>query len=225
MANAKLEKMNFLTGLKCSSPWIWGMLLFLLMAVLPVQVRATEFPFEYVDKFIDELSPHAKRYPPQFESTEQKEEMVNSLKKILVIFDNATDKIGNDKEILFRYAFLNAMGHNLDLPGCAEKSINGYLRIMEIDPNDKRANYYFGTFLVGTKLIDKSIPYLQKAILLGEQEAHYPLAFVYLKQKRNEEALMEFNSYLDFDPDNETAKQMVGKLKSGKVDLDYHYSN
>lgn len=196
----------------------------LFLSLAASQVLATDFPFGYIDKFIDQLAPHAKRYPPHFDSGEQRTEMVQTLKDVLGAMDAAPNKVKDDKEILFRYAFLNAMGHNLNVLGCSDKAINAYVTLLTLDPNDKRANYYFGTFLAGTKLISKSVSYLQKAIELGEQEAHYPLGFAYLSQKRNDDALAEFKKYLEYDPENATARQMVVEIEGGKLKLQFNYT-
>ncbi len=109
------------------------------------------------------------------------------------------------------------MGHNLDYPGCAEKAIAAFDRLLTIDPENRRALYEYGGFLSGTTLLDKSIPYLNKAIQLGEERAHYTLAFVYLKKRDPQTALPEFEAYLKFDPDNATAKKFVSDIKSGKI--------
>ncbi|MFL6659832.1 MAG: tetratricopeptide repeat protein [Massilia sp.] len=195
----------------------------LFLSLLASRAVATDFPFEYVDSVIARVGEHAKRYPPHFDSEEQKAEMVKSLKEVLGALDKAPNKVHGDKEILFRYAFLNSMGHNLDIPGCGNKAIEGYLRLLEFDPNDKRANYNFGSFLVGTKHIAKSIPFLQKAIDLGEKEAHYSLAFAYLSEKRNDEALAELKKYLEFDPQNETARRLVSKIEGGQAAFEFQF--
>lgn len=61
-------------------------------------------------------------------------------------------------------------------------------------------------FLSGTTLFAGSVPYLKHAIEVGVQQAHYTLAFVYIKQHDTNRALREFKAFLIFNPDNETAK-------------------
>jgi hypothetical protein len=75
----------------------------------------------------------------------------------------------------------------------------------------------YGGFLAGTTLFPKSITYLQKAIALGVNEAHYGLAFVYLKQEDSQRALVEFKEYQKYDPENATAAKMVSDIENGKL--------
>jgi tetratricopeptide (TPR) repeat protein len=196
----------------------------LLLSLATSQALAADSRLASLDKFIALLAPHAQSYPPKFDSVAQKTAMVKGLKDVLGGMDSAPERARADKEFLFRYAFLNSMGHNLDLEGSSAKAMNGYEALLKLDPDDKRANYYFGTFLVGTKLIATSVPYLQKAIKLGEADAHYPLGFAYLSQERNQDALAEFKKYLEYDPGNQVAKQMVEKIESGRTDLKFNYS-
>lgn len=188
------------------------------------QALAADSPVANLDKFIELLAPHAQSYPPQFDSAEQKTAMVKGLQDLLTAWDKAPKETWGNKEFLFRYAFLNAMGHNLDMEGRGAKALQAYEALLKLEPDDKRANYYFGTFLTGTKFIGAAGLYLKKAIKLGEPKAHYPLAIVYLSEQKNQEALAEFKKYLEYDPENETAKQMVAKIESGKMDLKFNYS-
>jgi tetratricopeptide (TPR) repeat protein len=193
----------------------------LIFGLFSLQAIAKEFPIGYVDQFLNKLAPHAKRYPTTFDSKVQREELNNELKEILGVMDSAILKFQNDPEVLFRYAFLNAMGHNMDIAGCADKSISAYLRLLDLKPSDKRANYYFGSFLAGTTLFAKSVPYLEKSIELGEGEAHYTLAFVYIKEGKQDEALPEFKKYLEIDPNNDAARKMVNDIENKNLKVKF----
>ena len=141
---------------------------------------------------------------------------------MLEFLDAASAEYPDNPAILFRQAFANGMGHNLDFPGCAEKAIEAYERVIDIEPENQRANYYYGAFLSGTTLFKKSIPYLEKAIQLGETDAHYTLAFVYIKLGNPKMALPEFKAYLVSDPDNRTAKKMVSEIESNTLSTQFH---
>jgi tetratricopeptide (TPR) repeat protein len=111
------------------------------------------------------------------------------------------------------------MGHNLDYPGCADKAMAAFDRLLAVDPNNRRALYEYGGFLSGTTLMDKAIPYLDRAIRLGEERAHYTLAFVYIKKGDPQRALPEFEAYLKADPEDATAKKFVADIRSGKASV------
>lgn len=179
----------------------------------------TTFSLREIDKSLQEIEMHAKNYPPTFDSQNQRVELSKKLKDVISLLDKASITYSEDTELLLRQAFANSLGHNLDFPNCAETAINSYDRLLLIDSNNRRANYFYGAFLSGTTLFYKSIPFLKKAIELGENEAHYALAFVYVKQDETQKALAEFKEYLKYDPENVIAKKMVLDIESGKLKL------
>ncbi len=165
---------------------------------------------------LNEVASHARAYPPQFSSAEERAQTEGHLKTLLKQLDKISDRYPDDKDILFMRGAANAMAHNLDFPGCTEKVIAAFDRLLTIDPDNRRAQYEYGGFLSGTTLLDKAIPHLQKAIQLGEERAHYTLAFVYVKKSDPQKALPEFEAYLKVDPDNATAKRFVSDIQSGR---------
>lgn len=182
--------------------------------------NAAEFSLVRTEQFLQELAPHALRYPTSFDSKSQYEQYSKSLKEVLREMDSALPNSQRNAEFLFQYALANSMGHNMDILGCAEKSIAGYSQLLELNPDDKRANYYFGSFLSATTLYEKSSPYLRRAIELGEQDAHYTLGFVYIMERKPQAALAEFKAYLEVDPENQTAKKMVKDIENKALNVE-----
>ncbi|HWS65956.1 MAG TPA: tetratricopeptide repeat protein [Steroidobacteraceae bacterium] len=168
---------------------------------------------------LNEIAPHARSYPPKFSSPEERVQAEEHLKALLAQLDKISDRYPDDEDILFIKGAANAMGHNLDYPGCADKAMAAFDRLLAIDQNNRRALYEYGGFLSGTTLMDKAIPYLDRAIQLGEERAHYTLAFVYVKKGDLQRALPEFEAYLKADPENATAKKFVTDIRSGKASV------
>jgi len=166
---------------------------------------------------LNEIAPHARSYPPKFSSPEERVQTEKHLKALLAQLDKISDRYPDDEDILFIKGAANAMGHNLDYPGCADKARAAFDRLLAIDPNNRRALYEYGGFLSGTTLLDKAIPYLDRAVQLGEERAHYTLAFVYIKKGDPQRALPEFEAYLKADPEDATAKKFVADIRSGKA--------
>jgi len=191
----------------------------LFLLTCSTKTTAAEFSLTRTSQFLEELAPHALRYPTSFESNLQSSKYSKTLEEILREMDSALPNFQNDPEFLFQYATANSMGHNMDIAGCAEKSIAGYLHLLALKPDDKRANYYFGSFLSATTLYEKSPPYLRRAIELGEQDAHYTLGFVYIKEGKLDEALPEFKAYLEVNPENQTAKKMVKDIENKTLNI------
>jgi tetratricopeptide (TPR) repeat protein len=168
---------------------------------------------------LNEIAPHARSYPPKFSSPEERVQTEEHLKALLAQLDKMSDRHPDDEDILFLKGAANAMGHNLDYPGCAEKAMAAFDRLLAIDPKNRRALYEYGGFLSGTTLMDKAIPYLDRAIQLGEERAHYTLAFVYVKKGDLQKALPEFEAYLKLDPEDATAKKFVADIRSGTASV------
>lgn len=179
---------------------------------------AADVPVRLSDLYatLNEVAPHVRSYPPKFSTPEERTQTENHLKALLAQLDKISDRYPDDKEILFIKGEANAMGHNLDYPGCAEKAMAAFDRLLTIDPNNRRALYAYGAFLSGTTLLDKAVPYLEKAIQLGEERAHYTLAMTYIGMCDVQTAIPEFEAYLKIDPENVKVKQFVANLKSGK---------
>ena len=203
------------------------MRIFIFIACLAVTIIAPAaeeaFSLEAIDRTLSEIELHAKQYPLRFTSQIERDQVEQKLKRVLRLLDAAAVSYPNDPEIPFRNANANAMGLNFDYPGCAEKAITTDEHLLEIKPENSTANFYYGAFLSGTTLFAQSIPYLEKAIRLGDTGAHYTLAFVYLKQGDTRAALPEFKAYLKVDPENSVASKMVSDIESGKAQ--FHIPN
>jgi len=57
-----------------------------------------------------------------------------ALKDFLAQLDKISERYPDDKEILFIKGAANAMGHNLDYPGCAEKAMAAFDRLLRHRP-------------------------------------------------------------------------------------------
>jgi len=165
---------------------------------------------------LDEVAAHAASYPPKFSTPEERAQIEDHLETLLKLTDKILDRYPDNKEVLFVKGTANAMGHNLDYPGSAERAMGAFERLLSLDPNDRRAAYSYGVFLSQTTLQAKAVPYLTKAIQLGEERAHYTLGVTYLGMGAIQDAIPEFEAYLKVDPENAKVQKLVSDLKSGK---------
>ena len=184
---------------------------------------AADVPIKLADLYatLNEVAPHARSYPPKFSTPVERATAEEHLKILLRQLDKISDRYPDDKEILFIKGAANAMGHNLDYPGCADKAMAAFDRLLTIDPDNRRALYEYGGFLSGTTLLDKAIPYLERAIQQGEGRAHYTLAYTYVEKGELQNALPEFEAYLKIDPENATAKKFVSDIRGGKESIHF----
>ena len=174
-----------------------------------------------MDATLAKIAVHAQNFPPTFSSATEREQVEKDLKAAIKVLDVAVAQHPDDPELLFRDGFANAMGQHLDYPGCDQKFINAFERFLKLKPNDRNGNFLYGGFLAGTATRrDDSIPYLNKAIALGEPDAHYTLAFVYLTQQNKEKAIEHFKEYAKAYPNEAAAiDAKIASFKDAKFNI------
>ena len=98
---------------------------------------------------------------------------------------------------------------------------NQYVKILEIDANNKSANYNLGLVYYYNKEYSKALPYFQKL------ETFYPfdydkniyLAWTYLRLEKNTESETVFNTVLLYSPDDASALEGMAALgKANAID-------
>ena len=193
-----------------------------LAACIAVACSAKEvsLSLKSIDASLSKIAPHAQDFPPRFSSVAERKQIEAELRDLLTMLDAAVGQYPNDPEILFRDGFANAMGHNLDFDGCAPRYFKAFDRLLELKPEDKRANFYYGAFLAGTAARQKdSIVYLEKAVALGVSDAHYTLAFVYLSQSDKPKALLHLREYAKLHPEDQSIAQKISEIEHAQIEI------
>lgn len=168
-----------------------------------------------MDVILEKVAPHAMGYPPTFANAAERAQTETDLKAAIKVLDAAVAQYPHTPELLFRDGFANALGHHLDIPGCDQQFIKSFEEFLKLKPNDKRGNFLYGGFLAGTATRQKDcVPYLNKAIELGEPDAHYTLGFFYLAQQDKEKAIYHLTEYAKAYPDQ--AAQINAKIAAIK---------
>jgi tetratricopeptide (TPR) repeat protein len=121
-------------------------------------------------------------------------------------------------ELLLKAAFVDRIGHNLDIEGAPQKAVQNYERALKREPNNPQANVSYGIFLAGTgELQQKSIPYLETALKLGVADARYTLGLVYISLGDKEKALGYLEAYSKKRPEDTKAKEIIEAIHSGNI--------
>jgi tetratricopeptide (TPR) repeat protein len=150
----------------------------------------------YLDHMLGDLSRHAGRYPPSFDSKDQKQRAIQDLVALSGMLRLLLNDSKSNTQIVLRSAIANRMGRNLDIPGAAEKAEQQFQALLQVEPEAPQGNYQFGIFLAETGRVELSIPYLEKALALGLGEANYSLGMAYLGLGNKAEALVRLRAYL-----------------------------
>ena len=172
----------------------------------------------YLDQVMNDLSIHAKNYPPRFDTPQDKERAIRDATALAGVLDIVLQDPATDPEVLLRAGLVNSIGHNLDIPGAGNKANAIFVRLLELTPSDPRANFAFGAFLGGAGRPLDALPYLQRAADLGVPDAVYALGFAYLTLGNKEEALKYLEQYRASTP-NADIDNLIQAIKDGKIEL------
>lgn len=182
-----------------------------------VSAYSAQFSLAEIDRPLAAIAVHAQNYPPRFESAQQRQAQTAELQGLLGLLGRAAEQYPDDVQILSRLAKANALGHNLDLPQCAEVAIKSYKHLLEIEPDNAEEQFQYGAFLSGTTFFKAGIEPLHRAIALGKPDAHYTLAFVYLKLNDNGQAIRELKEYQKSRPGNASVDKLIQEIESGHI--------
>lgn len=167
----------------------------------------------YLDRMLDDLSRHAGHYPPSFDSAEQKRRASQDLNVLLGMLDVLLKDKKLNLQILLRSAIANRMGHNLDIPGSAEKAEQQFQALLQAAPGSPQGNYQFGIFLAATGRLVQSVPYLEKSLAMGVEEANYSLGMAYLGTGNKQAALVRLREYLKIEPNDNSMRELIKTIE------------
>ncbi|MBI4756335.1 MAG: tetratricopeptide repeat protein [Betaproteobacteria bacterium] len=173
----------------------------------------------YLDAMLSDLASHAMRYPPRFDSIEDRQRAARDVTALSGMLEVLANDPAANPELLVRLGMLHSMGHNLDLAGAAQKASVTFQRLLSASPSHPRGNYRYGMFLAGTDRAKEAIPYLEKALAAGVPEAAYTLGMAHLSLGNTEKALIHLDDYHRRHPGDADAAKFVEALRGGKVEV------
>jgi len=172
-----------------------------------------------IKKLIEEAAPAIRDYPPHFNGEAQKASIVQSMRDAVGDLTQSRVLSINSPELATNVAFVLAMGHNLDL-GTSDLANKTYQMSLKLDPDSRRANFYYGMFLASTaKGHESSLLYLQKAFDLGEAGAEYTIGLLLVEQGRKEEGLNHLEHYSARFPDDQRVKKIIESVKNDLIEF------
>ncbi len=199
----------------------------LLLVLAPICLRAGQVSTIYdskeqisqqlVSEYIDWAGPYIRAYPPRFQSQDhQKKVIASSLMVLSDIKKIDPTKIEN-VSLLTDLAYILSMGHNLDM-GTAELSKSFFEVALKKEPDNRRANYLMGMFLTSTRNYHfDSVPYLEKALELGEEDARFTLGLIAVNQGKKKEGLSMLKRYSESHPDNEHVIKIIAAIEKEEL--------
>lgn len=177
---------------------------------------------ERISEYIEMAEPFIRQYPPRFKSKEHQEDLLSCTKAVIGEVGGLNISNINDCAVLTDLGYILSMGYNLDL-GSGDVVRQYFNKALSIGEDDLKTNYLYGMFLVSTaKYQLDSIPYLEKALQLGKEDARFTLGLLKIQQGKNEEGLQMLEMFSEKNPENDHVKMMIQKVKDNQ--LKFHSS-
>ncbi|EPF72636.1 hypothetical protein GCM10025882_32610 [Acinetobacter gyllenbergii] len=171
-----------------------------------------------IDDFLQLVEGKARHYPPRFPERQERKGYEVKLRETTQKLDALAEKPNASLDVLTRAFKASVMARNLDLgTAYTSKSLTYAQRILAINPNDPETNFWFGFGLSEGGGQREAIPYLDKAMKGGVQEAYLSAAnnYLWLEQKKN--AIQTLKNYKVSYPDEaEVTDRLIKEVETGK---------
>lgn len=169
-----------------------------------------------IDDFIDDVSPNARHYPPNFPnrtSLHNTRETVKVLSDWLEPYATATDA---SFDVLLRAVKINIIARNLDLgPDYGLRATNHINNALKQQPNHTETNFLYGMMLSESGAFREGKKYLDKAAAAGYLEAEQSLAQSELLSDNKTAALTRLQKLLTQHPDHPQIAEQINIINSG----------
>ena len=170
-----------------------------------------------LDDFIEDVSPNARHYPPNFPNRTQRHYTREKIKVLAEWIEPYAKSPNASYDVLIRAAKLNGMGRNLDLG--SDYTVRGgqYVdRAIKIQPDSGEANFLYGLMLSEGGGFKEGQKYLDRAVALGYTEAEQSLAQSDLLSDRRTNALERLRRLEGKYPSNTVIPQQIKLVEEGK---------
>ena len=177
--------------------------------------EANEIDITAIDDFLQLVEGKARHYPPRFSDRKERRGFESKLKQVTVQLDTLASAPNASFDILLRAFKASVMARNLDLGSVyTTKSLNYAQRILKINQEDAEANFWFGFALSEGGGQREAIPYLDKAMKAGVQEAYLSATnnYIALEQKKN--AVQTLKNYkVKYPQETEVADRLIQEIE------------
>lgn len=149
-----------------------------------------------IDDFLQLVEGKARHYPPRFSERKERKGFETKLKQVTQELDTLAARDDASFDILVRAFKASVMARNLDLGSVyTTKSLTYAQRILKINQDDPEANFWFGFGLSEGGGQREAIPYLDKAMKAGVQEAYLSAANNYIAMEQKKSAIQILKNY------------------------------
>jgi tetratricopeptide (TPR) repeat protein len=168
-----------------------------------------------IDDFLNMVEGKARHYPPRFTERKERRGFETKLKQVSAQLDTLAAAPDASFDVLVRAFKAAVMGRNLDLGSSyTTKSLNYAQRILKINPNDAEVNFWFGFALSEGGGHKEAIPYLDKAIQAGVQEAYLSATNNYIAMEQKKNAVQTLKNYkVKYPQESAVADRLIQEIE------------
>ena len=168
-----------------------------------------------IDDFLQLVEGKARHYPPRFTERQERKGFELKLKEVTQQLDTLASKDNASFDVLVRAFKDSVMARNLDLGSVyTTKSLAYAQRILKINQEDPEANFWFGFALSEGGGQREAMPYLDKAMKAGVQEAYLATANNYIAMEQKKNAVQTLKNYkLKYPQEAEVADRLINEIE------------
>jgi len=168
-----------------------------------------------IDDFLQLVEGKARHSPPRFTERQERKGFELKLKEVTQQLDTLASKDNASFDVLVRAFKASVMARNLDLGSVyTTKSLAYAQRILKINQEDPEANFWFGFALSEGGGQREAMPYLDKAMKAGVQEAYLATANNYIAMEQKKNAVQTLKNYkLKYPQEAEVADRLINEIE------------
>ncbi|WP_411690622.1 ABUW_2363 family tetratricopeptide repeat lipoprotein [Acinetobacter towneri] len=174
-----------------------------------------EIDITEIDDFLQLVEGKARHYPPRFSERQERRGFEAKLKEVTQQLDTLAANENASFDILMRAFKASVMARNLDLGSVyTTRSLSYAQRILKINQDDAEANFWFGFGLSEGGGHREAIPYLDKAMKAGVQEAYLSAANNYIAMEQKKNAVQTLKNYkIKYPQEAEVADRLIAEIE------------
>ncbi|MFN0296718.1 ABUW_2363 family tetratricopeptide repeat lipoprotein [Acinetobacter albensis] len=175
-----------------------------------------EIDITEIDDFLQMVEGKARHYPPRFTERQERKGFEAKLKQLTQQLDGLAVKENASFDILMRAFKASVMARNLDLGSVyTTNSLTYAQRILKINKDDAEANFWFGFGLSEGGGQREAIPYLDKAMKAGVQEAYLSAANNYIAMEQKKNAIQTLKNYkIKYPQEAEVSDRLIAEIEN-----------
>jgi hypothetical protein len=179
-------------------------------------VGNNELDVTEIDALLHTIEGQARHYPPRYTNRQERRGLERKLKQTSTQLDGLAANDNASFDVLIRAFKASVLGRNLDLGSAyTTKSMNYAQRLLKMDKNDPETNFWFGFGLSEGGGQKEAIPYLDKAMKGGIQEAYLVSVNNYLALEQKKSAVQMLNNYkIKYPQEAQIADRLIKEIQT-----------